>query len=86
MTLVLSSLEIKSPFARSEDNFQQFTIPPMSSCSILDGALHITCLEQGMTVQARLCPEGDFEDIAGKLSQKKGVTSSYHYNITVGIG
>ena len=45
----------------------------MSSCSILNGALHITCSEQGMTVQARLCPEEDFEDIAGQLSQKKGV-------------
>ena len=45
----------------------------MSSISILGGALHISCAEEGMTVQARLCPGEDFEDIANKLSQKKGV-------------
>ena len=58
---------------QQDEKFKLFTIPPMSSCSILGGALHISCFEEGMTVQARLCSGGDFDGIAKELSQKKAV-------------
>ena len=66
---------------QQEEKFQVFTIPPMSSRSILGGALHISCFEEGMTVQARLCSGEDFEGIAKELSQKKAVKSSFKGSI-----
>ena len=67
---------VSSDIDFSEDKkFELFTIPPMSSCSILGGALHISCFEEGMTVQARLCTAEDFDQVAKELSQKKGVKS-----------
>ena len=47
----------------------------MSSRSILGGALHISCFEEGMTVQARLCPAEDFNGIAEEVNKEKGVKS-----------
>ena len=56
-----------------KEKFELFTILPMSSRSILGGALHISCFEEGMTVQARLCPEEDFKEIAKEVNKEKGV-------------
>ena len=56
-------------------DYELFKIQPMSSCSILGGALHITCDETGMTVQARLCSAEAFAVVAKELRQNKGVGS-----------
>ena len=65
--------ELSKGLKKKKKNFQVFTIPPMSSRSILAGALRISCSEEGMTVQARLCRSKDFEDIADKLHENNGV-------------
>ena len=56
-------------------DYELFKILPMSSCSILGGALHITCYATGMTVQARLCSAEAFAVVAKDLRQNKGVRS-----------
>ena len=64
---------------QQEENFEVFTILPMSSRSLLGGALHISCFEKGMTVQARLCQGDDFDGIAKELWQKKAVENKLKF-------
>ena len=70
---MIISFSLPRHYEHHREKFELFTIPAMSSRSILGGALHISCFEEGMTVQARLCPEEDFKGIAEEVNKEKGV-------------
>ena len=72
MTLLLYSFS----FERKK-NFKFFKIPPFSSCSILCGAMHISCFETGMVVKARMCTVSDFGEVAKAILMRKGVSGIF---------
>ena len=77
------ALDIDYSDLKQEEKFEVFTIPPMSSRSLLGGALHISCFEKGMTVQARLCQGDDFDGIAKELWQKKAVKNQLKLSCSI---
>ena len=59
----------------ADESYEVISVSPMSSRSVLDKALQISCSTEGMIVKARFCPLEDFKDIATELSRNNGVRS-----------
>ena len=75
-SLSFQDLAFDEPKSRQEE-YELFRVPSYGSCSILRGAMRITCDKEPMTVKARLCPLDQFDEVASRLKEHKQV----RYNV-----